>query len=363
MSNILLQAVPLYLSEMSLPKHRGAISNGFQMSLGIGFLTANLVNYRTQKIEQGWGWRISLSVVAIPASVLTLGALFLPDTPNSIIQRSHNPDKARKTLQKIRGTDDVQTELDDLIAATEVSKTMKNPYRNILTRNFRPQLVMAIAMPFFQIVTGINVIGFYSPILFRTLGLGEGASLLSTLLTSAVGSTTTFLAILVVDRVGRRPILLTGGAIMFISQITIGSIMAAKLGDHGELEKFYAYLLLVLVCIYVAGFGFSWGPLGWLIPSEIFPMEIRSSGQSITVATNFLCTFIVGQSFLSMLCHFKAGIFFFFGGWVALMTVFVYFLLPETKNVPIERMDKIWREHSFWNTLVGDMKVKCSDIA
>lgn len=153
-----MQAVPLYLSEMSLPRHRGAISNGFQMSLGIGFLTANLVNYGTQKIKAGWGWRISLSVVGIPASILTLGALFLPETPNSIIQRSHNPDQARKTLQKIRGTHDVQTELDDLIAAAHISKTMKNPYRNILTPKFRPQLVMAIAMPLFQIFTGQHII-------------------------------------------------------------------------------------------------------------------------------------------------------------------------------------------------------------
>ncbi|KAL8539547.1 hypothetical protein ACS0TY_001234 [Phlomoides rotata] len=348
------QAVPLYLSEMSLPKHRGAISNGFQLSLGIGFLTATLVNYGTQNMKAGWGWRISLAVVAIPASILTVGALFLPETPNSIIQRSDNPDQARRILQNIRGTNDVQTELDDLIAASHISKTMKkNSYRNILTPNFRPQLVMAIAIPFFQIITGISVIGFYSPILFRTLGLAESASLLSTLVTSFVGLMTTFIAVLVVDRVGRRALLLTGGVIMFVSQITIGSIMAAKLGDHEGLEKMYAYVLLVMICIYVAGFGVSWGPLGWLIPSEIFPMEIRSSGQSITVATNFLCTFVVGQTFLSMLCHLKAGIFLFFGGWVAVMTIFVYFLLPETKNVPIERMERIWREHWFWKTFVG----------
>lgn len=203
-------------------------------------------------------------------------------------------------------------------------------------------------------MTGINVIGFYSPILFRTLGLAEDASLLSTLLTSVVGSTTTFITILIVDRVGRRVILLTGGAIMFVCQIAIGSIMAVKLGDHEGLEKVYAYILLVLICIYVGGFGLSWGPMGWLIPSEIFPMEMRSSGQSITAATNFVCTFVVGQTFLSMLCHLKAGIFLFFGGWVAVMTVFVYLLLPETKNVPMERMDRVWRDHWFWNTIVGE---------
>ncbi|KAL1559304.1 Hexose carrier protein hex6 [Salvia divinorum] len=346
------QAVPLYLSEMSLPKYRGAISNGFQLAIGIGFFSANLVNYGTEKIRGGRGWRISLGIVAIPASILTLGALFLPDTPSSFIQRSDDRHKARSVLQRIRGTTDVQTEVDDLTAARDIAKSMENPFKNIVKRRYRPQLVMAVAMPFFQILTGINVIGFYSPILFRTLGLGESASLLSTLMTGVVGSTTTLIAIVVVDKVGRRFLFMVGGGVMFVCQIGVGGIMVAKLGDHNELSKGFAYLVLGMVSLYVAGFGVSWGPLGWLIPSEIFPMEIRSAGQSVTVAVNFLFTFVVGQTFLAMMCRLKAGLFFFFGGWVALMTLFVYFLLPETKNIPIEQMEGIWKEHWFWRRIV-----------
>ncbi|KAL6131815.1 hypothetical protein ACLB2K_070188 [Fragaria x ananassa] len=111
----------------------------------------------------------------------------------------------------------------------------------------------------------------------------------------------------------------------------------------------------VISGIYVAGYGWSWGPLGWLVPSEIFPLEIRSAGQSINVMVNFLFTFIVAQTFLAMLCHFKAGIFFFFGGWVMVMTLFVYFFLPETKNVPMETMESVWVEHWFWRRIVGDV--------
>ncbi|EYU20200.1 hypothetical protein ABFS82_06G050000 [Erythranthe guttata] len=347
------QAVPLYLSELALPKHRGAISNGFQFSLGIGFFAANIVNYGTEKITGGWGWRVSLAMAAVPASALTLGAIFLPETPNSFIQRSNDHETARRMLQKIRGTNDVQSELEDLIEASDASKKIKNPYKNILRRNYRPQLVMSVAIPFFQIMTGINVVGFYAPILFRTIGLGESASLLSSVITGVVGSSTTFIAMVVVDRVGRRFLLLLGGVLMFFPQILVGGIMAVKLGDQGGLSKEYSYAVLALISLYIAGFGVSWGPLGWLIPSEIFPMEIRSAGQSVTVAVNFLFTFVVGQTFLSMLCHFKAGLFFFFGGWAAVMTVFVYFLLPETKNIPIEQMDGIWREHWFWKRFVG----------
>lgn len=339
---------------MAPTRYRGAINNGFQFCVGIGALSANLINYGTEKIKDGWGWRISLGMAAVPASMLTLGAFFLPETPNSIIQNSKDHHKAKLMLQRIRGTHDVQPELDDLIEASNISSSVKHPFKNILKRKYRPQLVMAIAIPIFQQFTGINVIAFYAPILFLTIGLGESASLLSAVMTGVVGTASTFISMLIVDKLGRRALFISGGIQMLFSQIIIGSIMAAQLGDHGEISKQYAYLILVLICIYVAGFGWSWGPLGWLVPSEIFPLEIRSAGQSITVAVNFLFTFIVAQTFLSMLCHFKYGTFFFFGGWVAVMTAFVYLLLPETKNVPIEQMDKVWKEHYFWKRFVED---------
>ena len=96
---LILQAVPLYLSEMALPRFRGAINNGFQLSIGIGALSANLIDYGTEKIEGGYGWRISLAMAAVPASFLTLGALFLPETPNSLIQTSQDHQKAKLILQ------------------------------------------------------------------------------------------------------------------------------------------------------------------------------------------------------------------------------------------------------------------------
>ncbi|CAN6709819.1 unnamed protein product [Malus baccata var. baccata] len=339
------QAFPLYLSEMAPPKYRGAINNGFQFSVSIGLLSANLINYGSEKIKGGWGWRISLAMAAVPASMLTLGTFFLPETPNSLIQRSTDHQTAKKMLQRIRGVDDVQAELDDLIKANNISKNIKHPFKKILERKHRPQLVMAIAIPYFQQVTGINVISFYSAMLFRTIGFGESTSLLFVVLTTGVvGTSSTFVSMLIVDKFGRRALFLAGGIQMLVSQIMVGGVMAAQLG----------YLVLVLICIYVAGFGWSWGPLGWLVRSETFPLEIRSAGQSINVVVNFLFTFIVAQTFLAMLCHFKAGIFFFFGGWVAVMTVFVYLFLPETKNVPIEKMEIVWQEHWFWRRIVGD---------
>lgn len=339
---------------MAPPRHRGAINNGFQFSIGIGALSANFINYGTQKIEGGWGWRISLAMAAVPAAILTLGALFLPETPISLIQRSKDHQNAKLMLQRVRGTPDVQAELDDLIKASSISKTINHPFKKIIQRKYRPQLVMAIAIPFFQQVTGINVIAFYAPLLFRTIGLGESASLMSAIVTGLVGTGSTFISMLIVDKLGRKVLLLIGGIQMLVSQVMVGGIMAAQLGDHGGLSEGYSYLVLILICVYVAGFGWSWGPLGWLVPSEIYPLEIRSAGQSITVAVSFVFTFIVAQTFLAMLCHLKSGIFFFFGGWVVVMTAFVHLFLPETKSLPIEQMERVWREHWFWKRIVGE---------
>ncbi|KAK4796973.1 hypothetical protein SAY86_029299 [Trapa natans] len=125
-------------------------------------------------------------------------------------------------------------------------------------------------------------------------------------------------------------------------------------GDPGLLPKWYSIVVVLLICIYVAAFAWSWGPLGWLVPSEIFPLEIRSAAQSVNVSVNMIFTFLIAQVFLNMLCHMKFGLFFFFAFWVVVMTIFVYFFLPETKGVPIEEMIHVWKGHWYWSRFLDD---------
>lgn len=347
------QAVPLYLSEMAPANLRGALNIGFQLATTIGILIANLVNYGTNKIKGGYGWRISVALAAVPAGIMTIGALFLPDTPNSLIERG-KLDTARKVLQKVRGTGDVGEELQDMVEASESAKRVHHPWKNILQRHYRPQLVMALAIPGFQQLTGINIIMFYAPVLFKTIGFGDNASLMSAVITGVVNVVATVVSIVTVDRFGRKLLFIEGGVQMLISQVTIAALLGVKFGADGTgvMSKPYADAVLVLICTYVAAFAWSWGPLGWLVPSEIFPLEIRSAGQSIVVSVNFLWTFIVAQFFLTALCHLKFGLFLLFAFFVVVMTLFVILLLPETKNVPIEEMTLVWKKHWYWKNYI-----------
>ncbi|KOM26583.1 hypothetical protein LR48_Vigan303s000500 [Vigna angularis] len=349
------QAVPVFLSEIAPPRIRGALNILFQLNVTIGILFANLVNYGTNKIKGGWGWRLSLGLAGIPALMLTVGALLVVDTPNSLIERGRL-DEGKAVLRKIRGTDNVEPEFLELVEASRVAKEVKHPFRNLLKRRNRPQIVISIALQIFQQFTGINAIMFYAPVLFNTLGFGSDASLYSAVITGAVNVLSTVVSIYSVDKLGRRLLLLEAGVQMFLSQVAIAIILGIKVkDDSNDLSKVYAVVVVVLVCTFVSSFAWSWGPLGWLIPSETFPLETRSAGQSVTVCVNLLFTFVIAQAFLSMLCHFKFGIFLFFSGWVFIMSVFVLFLLPETKNIPIEEMtERVWKQHWFWKRFIDD---------
>ncbi|CAN1284473.1 Sugar carrier protein C [Linum perenne] len=311
------QSVPLYLSEMAPYRYRGALNIGFQLSITIGILVANVLNYFFSKIKPN-GWRLSLGGAMVPALIITIGSLVLPDTPNSLIERG-NHDEARKKLQRIRGVDDVEEEFKDLVVASDQSKLIQHPWRNLLQRN--------------------------------SIGFGDDAALMSAVITGIVNVAATMVSIYGVDKWGRRFLFLEGGVQMLICQVCIGAKFGLD-GNPGELPKWYAILVVLFICVYVAGFAWSWGPLGWLVPSEIFPLEIRSAAQSVNVSVNMLFTFIVAQIFLMTLCHLKFGLFLFFAFFVIIMSIFVFFFLPETKGIPIEEMGQVWRSHWYWSRFV-----------
>lgn len=347
------QATPVYLSEMAPSKWRGTFNTGFSFFIGIGVVVANSINLGATRLS--WGWRLSLGLAVVPAIVMTVGALLISDTPSSLVERG-KLDQAKKSLTKVRGKDtDIGPELDDLIKSSQIAKEAnQEPFVTIFERQYRPHLVMSIAIPFFQQVTGINIIAFYAPVLFQSVGFGNDSALIASIILGCVNLASILVSTVMVDRFGRRFLFLQGGFQMFICQVIVAFLLLATTGVSGteHISKGAAIGVLLVMCTYAAGFGWSWGPLSWLIPSEIFPMNIRTTGQSISIATNFATTFVLSQTFLTMLCHFKFGAFLFYAGWIAIMTIFVALFVPETKGVPMNSMYLVWEKHWYWSRFV-----------
>ncbi|MBA0577951.1 hypothetical protein Gorai_020257, partial [Gossypium raimondii] len=208
-------AVPLYLSEISPAKHRGAINQLFQLTTCLGILIANAINYATEQLHP-WGWRLSLGLATFPATLMFLGGLILPETPNSLVEQG-KLEEAKKVLIKVRGTPNIDAEFADLVEASDAARAIKHPFRNLLLKKNRPQLVIgALAIPAFQQLTGMNSILFYAPVFFQTLGFGSSAALFSSLITSGALVIAASISMGLVDKFGRRAFFLEAGTEMFI---------------------------------------------------------------------------------------------------------------------------------------------------
>lgn len=217
-----MQAVPLFISEIAPAKYRGALNIMFQLLITVGILVANLVNYATS--HHPHGWRYSLGGAGVPAIFLLVGSIGIVETPTSLIQRGKK-ERAMKTLKKIRGKDiDVDKEYLSIVAATETAQKFKHPFKN-LVKSCMPQLICGSIIQMFQQLTGINVIMFYAPVLFQTMGFKNDASLLSSVITGTINVASTVVALLFVDKWGRRALLVESVIQMLICQVFISNLI------------------------------------------------------------------------------------------------------------------------------------------
>ncbi|KAK3142438.1 hypothetical protein QOZ80_4BG0346450 [Eleusine coracana subsp. coracana] len=356
------QAAPLYLAETSPARWRGAFTTAYTIFLVLGTLVATVINYFTNRIPS-WGWRLSLGLAAVPATIVVLGALFVPDTPSSTVLRGR-PEAARASLQRVRGPGvDVGPEFDDIVRAVEAARRNdEGAYARLRGDGYRHYLVMALAIPAFFDLTGVIVISVFSPVLFRTIGFTSQKAVFGSVMLSLVNLAATSVSSFVVDRAGRRVLFFAGGAAMIICQLAMSWILG--LGHQHKtatMTRSYAVAVLVLMSLYTFSFGLSWGPLKWVIPSEIYPVEVRSAGQATTVSVALCLSFAQTQAFVALLCAMRYAIFLFYAGWVLLMTAFIAAFLPETKGVPLEAMRSVWATHWYWRRFVTDVKQEVHD--
>ncbi|KAL0036126.1 hypothetical protein WJX79_004397 [Trebouxia sp. C0005] len=339
----------IYTAEMAPPRWRGRLNTLVQLGTIGGIVVANAINIGTNNLI--WGWRLSLGLAAVPGLILLMGGLFLPETPNSLVERGYFSE-AKSVLQMVRGTKDVDVEFDTIVLANEALKGMESPWKAIFRRRNRPQLILAIAMPFFQQWSGVNGVSFFAPQIFagiNALGSGNKGSLIAAIIVNGVQLIATIITVFIVDKVGRRVLLVSGSTLGFAAEIAVAIVFATSASSNAINLPYGASIAsIVLIGLYSISFGFSWGPVGWLVPSEIHDLNTRSAGQSITVFTQLVSGATVTQTFFNMLCSLKWGIYVFFGAWQFIAIFFTLFLVPETRGVSIEEAANFVRAHKVW---------------
>ncbi|TVU35894.1 hypothetical protein EJB05_17801, partial [Eragrostis curvula] len=349
---------------ISLRHHRqgGAAHSQLSLCRHGGCERGELVNYFTNLIPD-WGWRVSLGAAAVPAMIIVIGALLVPDTPSSLVLRG-KPEEARASLQRIRGADaDVEAEFKDIVCAVEEARRHdEGAFKRLRSKGYRPYTVIMVAIPVFFDFTGFIVIYIFSTVLFRTVGFASDKALLGSIIINMGGLFAVIVSAFVVDRYGRRFLFIAGGIIMLLCHVAVSWILAEHLGKEGAMARNYAEGVLALLFIYTFSFGMSWGPIKWVVLGEINPLDVRSVAQGIALSVTYILSFVQSQVFITLLCHLKYAIFLFYAAWLVAMTVFVAGFLPETKGAPREAMRAVFARHWYWKRFVKDAPVAKQEL-
>lgn len=332
--------IPLYLAEIIPARLRGRGVGLFQLFLTSGILLGTLVNYWLESSEN---WRLMFGLAAVPALVLLFGALFLPNSPRWLMLKNKK-DQALKVLNKMNSSSDAKIEFETMSKIIEqdkkkLGKSWSKFFKSLLERKFLLPLLIVIAVAFLTQTTGINSILQYSAMILSDSQGGKAAaasSLLGTNMVTGMNVFVTCIALLLVDKLGRKCLLITGLIILVIALVYCGFVY--NFMPEGDLK---AKLLVAGLVAYIIGFGIGPGIVVWLLLSELLPLQIRSCGMGIalcfnaatggTLATVFLvCTKYIGFG----------GMFWVFGGFSALYLLLALLVIPETKNKTLEQIEQ-----------------------
>lgn len=327
--------VPLYLSEIAPQKIRGMLVSLFQLAITAGILFSYLINRVFANAEYNWRWMLGAGLV--PALILLIGMLFLGDTPRWLI-RKHREKEAEEIFLKINPDEDAGRHVEEIKASLSVLGDKKSPFRRWM---LMPVLV-GIGMMFMQICTGINTIIYYTTTIFKVAGFSSNiGAIYATIGIGVVNFLMTLVAMAFTDRWGRKPLLYIGlwGILISLSALGLAFHFAADLGDNLK------WIAVGSVVMYIASFAMSLGPVGWIMVSEILPLQIRGLAMSLCTVANFIFNFIVVLSFLPLIHSIgEAYTFWIFATITVLCMFFTYFFVPETKGISLEKIEKNWRE-------------------
>lgn len=328
---------PMYIAEISPARIRGTLVSCNQFAIIFGMLVVYFVNYlirnnlgdtaeAIQTTMVSIGWRQMFLSEAYPAGAFLLLILLVPETPRYLALRGRD-EKAFAVLERINGTAEARTVLAEI-------KATVNERRERLFSYGVTVIVIGILLSFFQQAIGINVVLYYAPRIFENMGATGDASMLQTVVMGVVNILFTVVAIFTVDRVGRKPLLIIGSTGMMIGMAALAAL---------SFTDTIGIAALVFIILYTASFMMSWGPICWVLISEIFPNTIRSQAVAVAVAAQWISNFLVSATFPSLSAWSVGGTYCIYAFMSLLSALFVWRWVPETKGKTLEQMSALWR--------------------
>jgi len=338
--------IPLYQSETSPKWIRGSIVGAYQLAITIGLLLAAIVDNATKNRNDSGSYRIPIAVQFAWAIILITGLSLLPETPRYLIKKG-NPEKAARSLSKLRRLDvdhpAVIEELGEIIANHEYELSLgKATYLDCFKGNLGRRLATGCLLQSLQQLTGVNFIFYYGTSFFKNSGISNGFTI--SLITSCINVASTFPGLYMVEKWGRRPLLLFGAIGMAVCQFIV-----AITGTVAGTKNLAAQdALIAFVCIYIFFFACSWGPVAWVVTGEIFPLKVRAKSLSMTTASNWLLNWAIAYATPYLVnsgpgdANLGAKVFFIWGGCCFICIFFVWGMIYETKGLSLEQVDELY---------------------
>ena len=327
---------PLYIAELAPRYMRGALVTLNQLAITIGILGSYLIGLL---FVESHSWRMMFVIAAIPAALQFIIMSFFPESPR-YLTKERKFDEALKILKRFRGSeDDAKLEIAHI---EKMSQQRKAHWKELFGKRVGPALLAGVGLTVIQQVTGINTIIYYAPTIFQFAGYtSDHAALLATTWVGVVNVLMTFVAIYLLDKVGRKPLLQFGLGGMVVSLIVLG------IGFHTDALPQGALGTIAIIClfVYIGSFAYSLGPGGWLINSEIYPLHIRGMAMGVATCANWLSNFLITSTFLDLIKYLgKTGTFWLYALIGIIGMFFIWRRTPETKAKSLEEIEEFWKK-------------------
>ncbi|HVT70041.1 MAG TPA: sugar porter family MFS transporter [Trebonia sp.] len=321
--------VPLYIGEIVPPRVRGGMVSLNQLAITVGILGSYLIDYGLSGTSD---WRLMFGLAAVPAAALFVGMLFQQESPHWLIRQGRD-DEARAVLRRVRYDSDIDAEIREV---REIAQR-EGGVRDLLTPRMRPLVYVGVLLAVFQQITGINTVIYYAPSLLQGAGFGNSGALLANVVNGAINVGMTIVAVWLLDKVGRRPLLLIGTAGMAVGMI----VTALSFLGGSQLTGGLAVVAIVGLFFYTGSFAIGLGPVFWLLIAEIYPLKIRGAAMSVASMANWAANFVVTISFLTLLSAVGGvGVFFLFGFLTLVALAYFWRRVPETKGRSLQEIER-----------------------